>query len=128
MRPSLTAWRGSWDEARERARFDEALDVSATTIAAVDDADVGFAMIVERPGMLQVHTIAIVPEHQRRGFGSTLVRDLIAIGRQTCRDVVLSVLRVNPGAESFYTRLGFVVFDESDAFRHLRFAEPSRSR
>lgn len=125
MRPSLSAWRGEWDEARERARFVDALDLHRTTVIEADERAVGFVMIVELPRVLQVHTIAIAPEHQGRGIGSEIVRDLVDIGRQTGRDVVLSVLKSNPRAETLYVRLGFCVVEETDSYRHLRWTSPS---
>ena len=45
MRPSLTAWRGGWNEPRERIRFEEALDLASTTIIGADDEPVGFVMV-----------------------------------------------------------------------------------
>lgn len=125
MRPSLTAWRGEWNELRERARFVDALDLHRTTVIEADAVAVGFVMIVELPRVLQVHTIAIAPEHQGRGIGSEIVRDLVDIGRQTGRDVVLSVLKTNPRAEALYIRLGFCVVEETEYYRHLRWTSPS---
>src|SRR5215469_5206130 len=121
MRPSLEAWRGHWDEPRERARFDGMLDIERTTIVDVNEVDVGFVMLVESPVILQLHTIAIAPEHQHRGIGSDIVRDVINMGRQTNREVTLSVLRVNEDALRFYERLGFSVVEEAGEFRHMRF-------
>ena len=120
MRPSLTAWRGDWNEPRERARFERALDLASTSIIEVDAAGVGFVMIVELPRALQVHTIAIAPEYQGRGIGSEIVADLINIGRQTGRHVVLSVLKANPRAAALYLRLGFQVVEETEYYHHLR--------
>ena len=128
MRESLTARYGRWDEARERARFEDALDLDRTTIVEAGGADVGFVMIAEAPHLLQIHTIALLPEHQGRGIGSEVVRDLVAIGRQTGRDVVLSVLKTNPRAERCYARLGFVPVDESGSHRHMRFASAGSLR
>lgn len=120
MRPSLTAWRGDWNERREREQFEETLDVDRTTVISADGSDVGFVMIVEAPRLLQLHTLCIAPEHQRRGIGGEVVRDLIAVGRQTGRDVMISVLKVNPRAEALYARLGFTVFEETAHHRLMR--------
>ena len=120
MRPSLTARRGDWDERRERERFEDALDLDRTTVIVADAVAVGFVMIAELPRLLQLHTVCIAPEHQQRGIGSEIVRDLIDLGRQTGRDVILSVLKVNPRAEALYARLGFTVYEESEDHRHMR--------
>ncbi len=128
VRESVTASRGRWDEARERTQFEAALDLDRTTIIETDAVEAGFVMIVELPGILMIHTIAIAPAFQHRGIGSDIVRDLVNIGRQTSRDVVLSVLKTNPRAERLYARLGFVVVEESPTHRHMRFAPETPSR
>ena len=128
MEASITLRRGVWDEARERTGVEQALDLDRTSVIEASGSAVGFVMLAEPAGALQIHTLAILPAYQRQGLGSEIVRDLIAIGRQTNRDVVLSVLKVNARAEAFYTRLGFVVVDESDSHRHLRFAPARPSR
>jgi len=120
MRPSLTEWRGEWNELRERTRFVDVLDLDRATIIEADEAMVGFLLLVESPRVLQLHTIAITPEHQGRGIGSEIVRDVVNIGRQTGRYVVLSVLKSNPRAEALYVRLGFCVVEETEYYRHLR--------
>ncbi len=122
MRPSFTLRRGAWNEREERDRFEGALDLDRTTIIETDDARIGFVVLVELRHVLQVHTIAIAPEHQGRGIGTEVLRDVVNIGRQTGREVVLSVLKVNARAEALYRRLGFEVRESSEDHLHLQFA------
>jgi ribosomal protein S18 acetylase RimI-like enzyme len=108
------------------ASFDAALDLERTTIITADGVDVGFVLLIDTPHLVQVHTIAIAPEHQGRGVGSEVLTDVVNIGRQTGRAVMLSVLKSNRRAEALYTRLGFVVVEESTTHRHMRFVSPRR--
>lgn len=122
MQPSLTVRRGAWNEREERERFERALDVGRTTIVQADGVDVGFVVLVELPDVLLVHTIAIAPEHQGHGIGTEVIRDVVNLGRQTNRHVVLSVLKVNAGAEALYRRLGFEIRESHGDYHHMQFA------
>ncbi len=120
MRESITACRGQWDEARERAQFEHQLDLGTTEVIRAAEADIGFVVCVQGPHALQIHTLCIVPEQQGRGIGSHVTVDLVASGRQLGHDVVLSVLKSNRRAEAFYRRLGFRVVDESEHHHHMK--------
>jgi ribosomal-protein-alanine N-acetyltransferase len=55
-----------------------------------------------------VQTIAVVPEHQRRGLGSTLLENLIDEAvRRKASDLLLEVRADNEPAITFYQRHGF---------------------
>jgi len=122
MQPSLTARRGNWNPLQERERFERALDLDRTTIVLAGDAAVGFVVLVELRHVLQVHTIAVLPEHQGRGIGSEIIADVVNLGRQTGRAVVLSVLKVNVRAQALYRRLGFEIRESADDHHHMQFA------
>lgn len=55
-----------------------------------------------------VQTIAVLPEFEGRGVGSTLLRQLIDEARdRSAQDVLLEVRADNPRAQALYTRFGF---------------------
>lgn len=55
-----------------------------------------------------VQTIAVAPDYEGRGIGSTLLRQLIDEARERgARDVLLEVRADNPRAQALYTRFGF---------------------
>ena len=121
MCESIAACRGQWDEVRERAQFERQLELEATQVIQVKDVDVGFIMCLQHPGTLQIHTLCVTPEHQGRGIGSRVTRDVINRGQQAGCDVVLSVLKTNPRADALYRRLGFAVVEESEHHRHMKY-------
>jgi ribosomal protein S18 acetylase RimI-like enzyme len=123
MQPSLTVRRGQWNEREERDRFEGSLDLDRATVVEIDDLAVGFVVLIELPHVLLVQTIAILPEHQGRGIGSEVIRDVVNLGRQTGRQVVLSVLRVNARAAALYRRLGFEIRESAGEHDHLQFAQ-----
>ena len=120
MRDSIARSRGAWDEARERAQFEDQLDLEATTIICADGVDVGFVTLDQDPKALQIHTLCVAPEYQGRGIGSQVTIDVVDFGRETGRDIIVSVLKVNTRAEALYRQLGFVVFAETEHHHHLR--------
>jgi ribosomal protein S18 acetylase RimI-like enzyme len=122
MRESIAACRGRWDEARERAQFEQQLELAATQIIQVGGVDVGFVMLVHRSDSLQLHTLCVAPEHQGRGIGSLVTMDVAREGLAAGRGVVLSVLKVNRRAHALYERLGFEVVSASEHHLHMRYA------
>lgn len=126
MRVHITAARGFWDEDKERSDFEQQLQLNQTRIIVRDGVDVGFLMTVPRGPDTEIHTICIAPGHQRQGIGAAITGHLIEEARAQMRGVVLSVLKANEEARSFYERLGFGVTEESTY--HYRMRLISRAR
>ncbi len=63
--------------------------------------------------------IALLPEAQNRGVGGALLRRLIEETRRTGKALRHMVFVLNPDAQRFYERLGFQVFEEVGAYRHM---------
>lgn len=116
--PWITAtW--DWDETDQRQRFEAAFPTRELTVLALDGVPIGFLEVHERDGELELATIEIHPDQQRRSLGTVLVGELLERGLP----VVLRVLRANP-ARTLYERLGFRAVDETDTHVHMR-AEPT---
>jgi len=56
--------------------------------------------------------VAVHPEHQGRGVGQAVIRDLMA----RCREHRKIILYANPGTEGFYARLGFLRMNTAMGF------------
>ncbi len=56
--------------------------------------------------------VAVHPEHQGRGLGKAIIRDLMA----RCKDHRKIILYANPGTEEFYARLGFLRMNTAMGF------------
>jgi ribosomal protein S18 acetylase RimI-like enzyme len=120
MRTHITAARGYWDEAKERAQFREQLQFQHTRIIEHEGVGVGFVMALDRGQDIELHTLCIAPEHQGHGLGSAAARKVLDDAFARRCGVVLSVLKANSAARTFYERLGFVVTDESTHHYRMR--------
>ncbi|MCO4236001.1 ribosomal protein S18-alanine N-acetyltransferase [Pseudarthrobacter raffinosi] len=69
---------------------------------------VGYAGLMCIEPIADVQTIAVVPECEGRGIGSTLLNRLITeAGLRGAADVLLEVRADNPRAQQLYVRFGF---------------------
>jgi ribosomal protein S18 acetylase RimI-like enzyme len=106
MRIHITTARGFWDDARERNQFLEQLQLHETRIIEYDSKDIGFLMALDRGLDIELHTLCIAPEYQRRGFGTVNTRRFLNDAKASERGAILSVLKPNTAARSLYERLG----------------------
>ncbi|MDP9985259.1 ribosomal-protein-alanine N-acetyltransferase [Arthrobacter oryzae] len=77
-------------------------------VAETNDGIVGYAGLMCIEPIADVQTIAVVPDYEGRGIGSTLLTHLIDEARQRgAADVLLEVRADNPRAQQLYVRFGF---------------------
>jgi ribosomal protein S18 acetylase RimI-like enzyme len=128
LRDAITATRGAWEEVRETAQFHEQLDLTRTSVIQYGGTDVGFMMCRDRDADIEIHTLCIAPEYQRRGIGTHVTQALVIAARDGGRGIVLSVLKTNTSARRLYERLGFDVVSESRHHHHMRFSQATCQR
>ncbi len=103
-----------WDERVQDRLFAESCDPGRTSIIVSAGRDIGACQLHRDGGDLWVVDITILPEHQRRGLGSTVLGYVLEVPSSeglTCR---LGVLKVNDEARRLYERLGLVADGETD--------------
>lgn len=105
---------GSWDEAWQLDYFRQHFDPAQLQVIQWNGTDVGLLHLQERTEELFIAGIEILPEYQRQGIGSRVIRRLLAEANRQGKPVALQVLRVNIRARSLYQRLGFGVTGEND--------------
>lgn len=74
---------------------------------------IGRFYLEQRQDEFRIIDISLLPDHRRKGVGSTIIRDVMDRGRLACLPVRLHVARQNP-ALSWYTRMGFETIGETD--------------
>jgi [ribosomal protein S18]-alanine N-acetyltransferase len=77
-------------------------------VAQGSEGIVGYAGLMCIEPIADVQTIAVVPEYEGRGIGTTLLTTLIEEARRRrAADVLLEVRADNPRAQQLYVRFGF---------------------
>jgi GNAT superfamily N-acetyltransferase len=99
---------GSFSEEYNRKNIAESIGSGIYSLIEHEGLAVG-ALAVERHAThIQLTQIYILPSHQNRGIGTSLVRELAREAKETGRPLRLRVLSVNP-ARTLYEREGFKV-------------------
>jgi len=73
-----------------------------------------------------VADLSILPEHQRRGVGTKLARDLIEKARGAKLPVLVTVAQPDVKSCRFYQRLGFEVADQNVSYVSLEWRPRDR--
>jgi GNAT superfamily N-acetyltransferase len=103
-----------WDEGAQRERFEQRFSPSGHQIIVVDGMDAGLLQLVDEGSNLVVGKIELLPEFQRKGVGTVLMKRILGDAQVRRVPVHLQVLRTNMPARRFYERLGFSVSGETD--------------
>ena len=106
-----------WDEEAQRKYHAEWFDPDRLSIIEDDAGNaVGVLDVSDEGDHLYLSRIAVLPEAQGQGLGTSVLRELIGRGRP----VRLHVFTHNDRARRLYERLGFVV--DHDAEREGRYS------
>lgn len=110
----ITTW-GTWNEDRVRRESHEDIRSPNAQVIQVDDISVGVLVVDRFLTHIQIEQIYLLPEYQRVGIGTALIKNLMFEAAQFKIPVRLRVMAVNP-AKSFYERLGFIVTEATPEF------------
>jgi ribosomal protein S18 acetylase RimI-like enzyme len=105
---------GHWDEAWQQHYFSQHFDCSARQVIQFHSEPIGFLDVTFHADHVFLAGIEIAPEYQCRGFGTALIRDVLAKGSELHLPVRLQVLKVNKRAHALYERLSFVETGHTD--------------
>lgn len=93
---------------------------SSIAVVEVDGQDAGRLRVVRRDGLVEIAGLQLLPEHQSRGVGRTVVDTVVAQARADGLPVELGVEKDNPRARAFWERCGFVYVGEDETEHRLR--------
>jgi ribosomal protein S18 acetylase RimI-like enzyme len=110
----INTW-GTWNEERVQREANEDSRSPNAQVVEIDNISVGVFSVERYPTHIQLEQIYLLPEYQRMGIGTALLKTLISEAEQLEIPVRLRVMAVNP-AKSFYERLGFVVTKVTSEF------------
>ena len=99
-----------WDEKRFRKNY----NTETISVIQLDGEDIGMLKTEKRKDHIYFGDIQLKEAFQRRGIGTSLIRDVIEKAKADGLPLRLRVLKENPVVE-LYNRLGFVKTKE---FKH----------
>ncbi|MEH1905586.1 MAG: GNAT family N-acetyltransferase [Nostoc sp.] len=99
---------GNWVNEEQRSPTYDSIDLSTHQIIQFDSQDVGCLAVERHSSYVQLTKLYLLPNFQRRGIGTFVIRQLIAEAKERKTPLRLRVLAVNP-AHRLYQREGFVV-------------------
>jgi GNAT superfamily N-acetyltransferase len=80
-------------------------------IALMMETPIGYLSYQNKPEVLLLNKLHLLPDHQSQGHGTQIMLRLIRLARASGKPIELSVLTTNPRARQFYERQGFVAVD-----------------
>ena len=109
-------WQVEWQQEYFARKFDP----ENRQIIQINDQDAGVISVEQRVDELYIALIEILPAFQRRGVGTSIVRQLIKTAHSNSLPVTLHVLKTNAPARRLYERLGFaIVKDEGIRYKMI---------
>lgn len=132
-RDEMAAW--GWPAAQQeiflrmqyhalQQRYAAAGDRSEPRIILCEDAPIGQIIIIRSADEIRLADIALLPEHQGSGIGSTLIGDLLEEAARAALPVRLHVARDNRAAQ-LYERLGFEVCEDLGSHFKMEWRPPT---
>ncbi len=107
-----------WNEVKEREKAGSALTNSK--IVMIDRKKSGVIKVIPRSDELHLHQMQILPELQKKGIGTELIRQTIELSEQSRIPITLFVMKNTP-AKQLYEQFGFVVtHDFEHSFKMCR--------
>jgi ribosomal protein S18 acetylase RimI-like enzyme len=111
-------------ELQQRAYFDEHFEITKHLIVALGGDDVGLLSWENRGTHIYLENIAILPDHQSQGIGTTLITGVLEEAETQRLGVRLQVLKPNVRAQALYKRLGFNEAGESETHVLMQWNAP----
>ena len=118
---------GSFSEEYARKNVADTIAAGIYSIILLDGQAIGALAIERHPSHIQLTQIYILRQHQNRGIGTSLVRELAREARETAKPLRLRVLSVNP-ARRLYEREGFQVTSTTPERVYMELTAGSRQQ
>jgi GNAT superfamily N-acetyltransferase len=107
-----------WDEEVQRDFHAKAWQQQKPDIITYDGRLIGTIAAVESGDCVEIGQFFILPEHQRKGIGTYLLKCILDKAERSCKNVTLKFLKSNP-VKSLYVRNGFRVVDTDEILCHM---------
>jgi GNAT superfamily N-acetyltransferase len=112
-----------WDQRLQEESFAGWFDLQEAGIIVADGRDVGWMQTRVNAREVFLGSLYVVPEMQRLGIGTYILRKLIDECSRSSKVLTLAVMKVNP-AIHLYERLGFCLTHEDQYKFYMRAHAP----
>ncbi len=116
-----------WQFDLQRREYDARFPDARYEVVMVDEEPAGRIWIGTDEEQIRLLDIALLPQFQRRGAGTLLVRWLIDQAARAEKPLRHMVFVLNNDAHRFYERLGFVVIEDLGAYKHMEWCNEEQA-
>jgi GNAT superfamily N-acetyltransferase len=107
-----------WDEDIQRSYHLKAWQRQKPDIISYAGRPIGTIATIENEDCIEVGQFFVLPEYQRKGIGTYLLKSILDRADQLGKNVTLRFLKNNP-VKSLYVRNGFRFVDTSDILYYM---------
>lgn len=110
-----------WQFDMQRREYDTRFPDARYQMILIDGEPAGRIWTGEDEEQIRLLDIALLPQFQKRGAGTLLLRELMNEAASAGKLLRHMVFVLNNDAHRFYERLGFVVIEEVGAYKHMEY-------
>jgi GNAT superfamily N-acetyltransferase len=110
-----------WQFDLQRREYDARFPDAKYQLILIDGKPAGRIWTGEDDEQIRLLDIALLPQFQKRGAGTMLLRELMKEAATAGKLLRHMVFVLNNDAHRFYERLGFVVIEDLGAYKHMEY-------
>jgi ribosomal protein S18 acetylase RimI-like enzyme len=110
-----------WQFDLQRREYEVRFPDTRYQVVLIDGEPAGRIWVGEDEEQIRLLDIALLPEFQRHGAGTILLRELMKEAANAGKLLRHMVFVLNNDAHRFYERLGFVVIEDLGAYKHMEY-------
>lgn len=112
-----------WQFDMQRREYDTRFPDAKYNLVLIDGEPAGRIWTGEDEEQIRLLDIALLPQFQKRGAGTILLRELMQEAAAAGKFLRHMVFVLNNDAHRFYERLGFVVIEDLGAYKHMEWKD-----
>ena len=116
-----------WDEQVQLGFHRVQFSPQNTRLIVQNDAVVGWISVVDHEDYTTIEELYVLPESQRKGIGTSVLREVIEYVRLRNVPLRLRVFDINRGGIRLYERLGFTKQCKDGPFLHMELRPRKRA-
>ena len=121
MEEHISKTYGEWNENKQMESCKKYFSLEKRFVIKYFDKKIGWLMFEENETDIDLIQIFIHPEYQGKGIGSKIINNLIIIGKDKNKEIILDVLKSNYKAKKLYLKLGFKIYNETETEYFLKY-------